>query len=544
MAIRDLLSALSWQQMTALACGVWILYAIVVAVQRLYLSPIAHIPGPRLAALTQYYEFYYDIILGGKYTFKILELHKQYGPVVRISPWEVHVGEPDFQDDLYGGPTRPRDKWQFWAKQMSLTLSSLDSALATISHDHHRIRRSAINPFFSTQSVRNLQAVIEERVDSLLEALYKVAASRDRQPLDFLYPFSAFTNDVINEYAFARSDHLIERPDFGAEVTDNLLMGTHLGPLVKHANWALKLINALPESFSGRWIPGWSGFLKMKNDIVDQIAMIKATENTEKWQLDVDHTTIFHELLSSDALPDREKTPARLAQEGQILVQGGTLTTSWTLTLATFHLLHRPSTLKRLRDELFEAIPDPNEVVPLAKLESLPFLRAVVKEALRHGIGTSGRLSRIARDEAHVVHDEQSMKDWHIPPNTVVSMSPYKTIMDETIFPDPMGFRPERWLKDGERLEKYLAVFGGGTRSCLGMALANAELHLALAKLFRRWGSGGAFEGDFDEDRREGDVGVLRIFDTTTRDCQMASDYFIPIPYKGSKGVRFMLDLV
>ncbi|KAG6109713.1 hypothetical protein E4U31_006669 [Claviceps sp. LM219 group G6] len=510
MAIRDLLSALSWEQITALACGVWILYAIVVAVQRLYLSPIAHIPGPRLAALTQYYEFYYDIILGGKYTFKILELHKKYGPVVRISPWEIHVGEPDFQDDLYGGPTRPRDKWQFWTKQ----------------------------------SVRNLQTVIEERVDSLLEALYKVAASRDRQPLDILYPFSAFTNDVINEYAFARSDHLIERPDFGAEVTDNLLMGTHLGPLVKHANWALKLINALPESFSGRWIPGWSGFLKMKNDIVDQIAMIKATENTEKWQLDVNHTTIFHELLSSDALPDREKTPARLAQEGQILVQGGTLTTSWTLTLATFHLLHRPSTLKRLRDELFEAIPDPNEVVPLAKLESLPFLRAVVKEALRHGIGTSGRLSRIARDEAHVVHDDQNMKDWHIPPNTVVSMSPYKTIMDETIFPDPMGFHPERWLKDGERLEKYLAVFGGGTRSCLGMALANAELHLALAKFFRRWGSGGAFEGDFDEDRREGDVGVLRIFNTTTRDCQMASDYFIPIPYKGSKGVRFMLDLV
>lgn len=82
--------------------------------------------------------------------------------------------------------------------------------------------------------------------------------------------------DVINEYAFARSDHLsmlyyhppsfgmhvlnkydaVERPDFGAEVTDNLLMGTHLGPLVKHANWALNLINALPESFSGRWIPG------------------------------------------------------------------------------------------------------------------------------------------------------------------------------------------------------------------------------------------------------------------------------------------------
>lgn len=50
--------------------------------------------------------------------------------------------------------------------------------------------------------------------------------------------------------------NIVEKPDFGAEVTNNLLIGTHLGPLIKHANWALTLVNALPESFSGRWIPG------------------------------------------------------------------------------------------------------------------------------------------------------------------------------------------------------------------------------------------------------------------------------------------------
>lgn len=110
------------------------------------------------------------------------------------------------------------------------SFNNKDSALATIDHDHHKLRRSALNPFFSTQSVRNLQSVIEERVDSLLEALYKFAATQERRPIDILYPFSAFTNgkspaivkgfaitsqgtelglpDVINEYAFARSDHL------------------------------------------------------------------------------------------------------------------------------------------------------------------------------------------------------------------------------------------------------------------------------------------------------------------------------------------------
>lgn len=49
------------------------------AIRRLFLHPLAHIPGPRLAALTWWYEFYFDAIQPGQYVFKIQELHKQYG---------------------------------------------------------------------------------------------------------------------------------------------------------------------------------------------------------------------------------------------------------------------------------------------------------------------------------------------------------------------------------------------------------------------------------------------------------------------------------
>jgi len=34
---------------------------------------------------------YYDTWLGGQYEFKIIELHKQYGPIIRISPWELRI---------------------------------------------------------------------------------------------------------------------------------------------------------------------------------------------------------------------------------------------------------------------------------------------------------------------------------------------------------------------------------------------------------------------------------------------------------------------
>ena len=59
-----------------LALFLWTLYGVI---YRLYLSPIAHIPGPWFAKLTFWNEFYYDVWLGGRYTWKIPDYHKKYG---------------------------------------------------------------------------------------------------------------------------------------------------------------------------------------------------------------------------------------------------------------------------------------------------------------------------------------------------------------------------------------------------------------------------------------------------------------------------------
>lgn len=55
------------------------IYTLYGGIWRLYLSPVAHIPGPRFAVLTFWNEFYYDVFLGGKYTWKLLDYHKKYG---------------------------------------------------------------------------------------------------------------------------------------------------------------------------------------------------------------------------------------------------------------------------------------------------------------------------------------------------------------------------------------------------------------------------------------------------------------------------------
>lgn len=50
------------------------------AVYRLFLSPIANIPGPKLAALTGWYETYFDCFKQGSFWVEVEQMHKNYGP--------------------------------------------------------------------------------------------------------------------------------------------------------------------------------------------------------------------------------------------------------------------------------------------------------------------------------------------------------------------------------------------------------------------------------------------------------------------------------
>lgn len=52
---------------------------LLVAVYRLLLSPLAGVPGPKIAALTAWYEFYWNCPRQGHYIFKIEEMHQKYG---------------------------------------------------------------------------------------------------------------------------------------------------------------------------------------------------------------------------------------------------------------------------------------------------------------------------------------------------------------------------------------------------------------------------------------------------------------------------------
>ena len=77
-------TTISTLYVTGIAAGSLIVYLVGLGIYRLYFSPIAKFPGPKLAALTLWYEFYHDVVRGGQYVFKIDEMHEQYGIATTI----------------------------------------------------------------------------------------------------------------------------------------------------------------------------------------------------------------------------------------------------------------------------------------------------------------------------------------------------------------------------------------------------------------------------------------------------------------------------
>lgn len=75
------MASISTDRMSLLAIVATFLVTWVVGtvVYRFFLHPLASFPGPKLAIATYCYEWYYDLVRGGQYTFKLKELHEKYG---------------------------------------------------------------------------------------------------------------------------------------------------------------------------------------------------------------------------------------------------------------------------------------------------------------------------------------------------------------------------------------------------------------------------------------------------------------------------------
>jgi cytochrome P450 len=488
----------------ALTAALVVLYTISLAVYRLYFHPLSRFPGSKLAALTLWYEFYYDVVKRGQHIWQIEAMHRRYGPIIRLNPHEVHIDDPEFFDEIYTTSSRPRDKYRWWTN----LASARGSGFATVRHDLHRLRRGVLNPYFSKRSVVRLEPVITAKISKLNRRFARASQTSEVVRLDVA--FMALATDILCSYAFAEDTGYLDEPDFKLEWKETVLGGFENAALMRQFPWILPLVASLPIWLVENGHKGAAFVMRFQQKVKRLVQAVLDEEADDKPGED-SQRTMFHTLRDCD-LPPSEKTLQRFCDEGEILLGAGGETTAKTLTTIIFYLVQNPALLSRLRQELRSVMPDPNSVPEWKILESLPYLSAVISEGLRLSYGVTTRLPRIAPTET--LH----YKGYAIPPGTPVSQTCYFVLMNPTIFQDPETFDPERWLDKTKRLDRYLVSFGKGSRQCLGINLAYAELYLTTAMLLSRF--------DFE------------LYETSLKDVQIKHDFFVAVPDLSSKGVR------
>ncbi|KAJ9421176.1 cytochrome P450 [Fusarium oxysporum] len=516
-AFQGTLTSMTARDWIVALTSAWLAFKVLQALYNVSpLHPLSKIPGPKLAAATYLPEFYYDVILVGRYTHAIKQMHEKYGPIVRINPNELHCADMSFSDEIYAVGGRKRDK-PF--HQVNGSAAGTGNAFGTPDHDLHRARRAPVAKFFSRAMIARLEQEVHDLAQTLCNKL--LAENKDekeRKPFEIAHAYSCFTSDAISSYCFGEAFGLLSRNQWQPNYREATL--AVLKPVFFFRFFPILVSSVKLGKYLVDYLPADTALL-IRTLQIDIPSRVQKTKNDLDSGIVYDRPTIFADLLQSE-LDDSEKKQDRLVEEAVTIVNAGTETTSWALAVITYFLLSQPEILAKLQDELKQVVDDPCHLPSWTTLEHLPYLGAVINEGLRLSYGVSSRTARVPTTEDLVYRGEFNKKPMSLvlPRGYAIGMSAAIAHHDESVFPDSYAFVPERWI-DGDNkirkdLERSMIAFSKGSRGCLGKNLALCELYLSLAALVLRV------------------MPYMRLYETTERDIRYDHDMFIPMTESGT----------
>ena len=167
-------------------------------------------------------------------------------------------------------------------------------------------------------------------------------------------------------------------------------------------------------------------------------------------------------------------TELHICNELLSILTGGHVTTGMALAWALYEVGRHPDVLDRLRAELIAAGPEPEPHV----LAALPYLSAVCNETIR--------LHPILAECARVPIEPVAVAGHEIPAGEPLVIAIVGLHHDPKVFPDPERFLPDRFIERTYRKTEFMP-YGGGHRRCLGAALAEYTMRIALAEAVMSW---------------------------------------------------------
>ncbi|KAF2473107.1 pisatin demethylase [Lindgomyces ingoldianus] len=437
------------------------------------------------------------------------DVTEKYGSIARVAPNHLITSSPELWAHI--NAVRSPYKRAEWYYHCARFEPGKDNVFTECDNEKHEARRkkmvAGVSPncpnlyLYVTQHQQysgkenpSLESSIDTHVEELVHLIRSkyaapTASTSATTPMDLATKMQYFTLDVISHVGLGNA--------FGDLKADEDINGyiasSEEGLMIGNTSWGLGISWIRDVPILGKAISpsekDAKGFGKMMSTARKCISerMMKSTSERS----DMLSSFIRHGLTGDD-----------LFQETFEQILAGSDTTAASLRIIMLYIMSHPRVYAKLQAEVDGAVkagiaPATPKIISDAEAQRLPYLGAVVREALRVHPPVVNLFSRVVPKGGDTVTVDG--EEVFLPGGTMIGYSAWsmhrnnKGLYGE----DAQIFRPERWLVDQnipserDRLAHMCKtndmIFGYGRWVCLGKVVAMIEIHKAIFELFRNF---------------------------------------------------------
>jgi cytochrome P450 len=322
------------------------------------------------------------------------------------------------------------------------------SSVLVLDEEPHARQRRILAPSTRGERMRAFTAAIEAATRSAIES-WPIG-----RPLRMAGPMRGITLRVILQVVFGQEM---------SEVRSRLEAKFERIIAPTRTRLALILIKLSPLLEGLRWLPYYRDLRDLDAMLLSLIDEARRREPEERG------TGILSDLLAATDEDGRPMSDAEIRDAIVTLVVAGYETTSVALAWALVQIVPRADVVARIRAEVDGATGGDLRAESLEKLE---YLDAALRESLRR--------KTILPFVVRLTKQPFVAGEREYPAGVLLCPCNHLVHRRADLYPDPEAFRPERFLE-----RKYAAhewfPFGGGNRTCLGMAFALHEMKVVIA---------------------------------------------------------------
>ncbi|XP_064611451.1 cytochrome P450 3A9-like [Liolophura sinensis] len=451
-----------------------------------YLSTSIRLPGPKPSL------FFGNLIQLNKTGALNMEMMclKKYGRV--FLSWRgrnpvINIADPDMVKQIC-----VKEFKNFANRGVFLPLGAVQKSMITNLEDNHwKFVRSVLTPAFSSGKMRRMNPLIHICLQRLMDNLSEICKSG--KSFELKRVMGGLTMEVIGAVGFGietdaqkdLNDRFITMAKKVFE--DNIqarmpVLLTFLFPFMKPVFEALNFTSDPKDATDF--------FVTMLSETIEQrrkepsprkdLLQVILDSNVDDLKESLAEKDVDVDALKMDRLNRNKKlTDTEVIAQCIVFLLAGYDATASALSYFAYNMAVHPECQEKLIREIDE---DLKGALPMYdNVMTLPYLDMCLSE--------TQRLYPAVRGVGRKCQDDIDINGLHIPAGATVLLMGYALQHDETYWPQPEKFDPDRWSPE-QKASRHPYVyfpFGVGPRNCIGMRLALMEAKMAIVAILQKF---------------------------------------------------------